>query len=198
MNCCGWPNLNKLLPSFYSLRHHWREPARLKTMSGENRTAVSQAVNVSERLHILGEEDLQRWLERVSAMSKQMKVSPSTEKLLALRPSQTPVTYERLIEEACAIGDQLCRRAIQSDGMAVWMSPTLIKKTGEWAPRPVGIDWYDGIAGIALFLGYLGQMTREQKYTTLTRLALQSVRFKIGQYTERQKGIGAIAFVALR
>src|SRR5579859_5977049 len=78
------------------------------------------------------------------------------------------------------------------------MSPTLIKKTGEWAPRPVGIDWYDGIAGIALFLGYLGQMTGEQKYTTLTRSALQSVRFKIRQYTERQKRAGAIAFIALR
>src|SRR6266567_6616349 len=167
-------------------------------MSSENMAEASQAVLEDERLRLLREEDLQRWLERDSAMCNQRKIRPTSENLLALRPSQTLVTRERLLEEACAIGDQLCRRAIKYEDMAVWMSPTLISRTGEWAPRPVSIDWYDGIAGIALFLGYLGQMTGEQKYSTLTRLAVQSVRFKIGQYTDRQKRMRASAFMALR
>src|SRR5690349_22231281 len=103
-------------------------------MSDENMAAVSQAANADERLLLLQEEDLQCWLERAKAMGKHMHVSSSSENMLVLRPSQTPVTCERLIEEACAIGNQLYRRAIKSDGIAVWMGPTLITKTVEWAP----------------------------------------------------------------
>jgi type 2 lantibiotic biosynthesis protein LanM len=167
-------------------------------MSGEHMAEVSLAVLEDERLRLLQEEDLQCWLERASAMCEQMNIRPNTENLLVLHPSQTPVTRERLLEEACAIGDQLCRRAITSEDMVVWMSPMLIKKSGEWGPRTVGIDWYDGITGIALFLGYLAEMTGEQKYRSLTRLAVQSVRFKIEHYTDRSKKIGPILFTALR
>ncbi|HET8843789.1 MAG TPA: type 2 lanthipeptide synthetase LanM, partial [Ktedonobacteraceae bacterium] len=159
---------------------------------------VSQTARESERLRLLQEEDLQRWLVRASAMCEQMDVRPNTENLLALHPSQTPVTRERLLEEACAIGEHLCRRAITSEDMVVWMSPRLVTKSGEWAPRTVGIDWYDGISGIALFLGYLGHITGEQKYKSLARLAVQSIRFKIEQYANRSRKIGAILFVASR
>lgn len=167
-------------------------------MSSENTAKVSQVVHEDERLNLLREENLQRWLERAGAMSMQMTVHPTVNSLLTLHPSQTPVTQERLIEEACAIGDQLYRRAIRYEDVAVWMSPTVIKRDGEWALRPVGMEWYDGIAGIALFLGYLGHMTGEQKYRDLTSLALQSVRFKVRQYTHHQKRLGAVAFAALR
>jgi len=145
-------------------------------MSSEHMAEVSLAALEDERLHLLREEDLQRWLERASAMCKQIKTRPHAENLLALRPSQTPVARERLLGEACAIGDQLCRRAIKYEDMAVWMSPTLITRSHEWEPRSVGTGWYEGIAGIALFLGYLAQMTGEQRYRTLTMLAVQSVR----------------------
>lgn len=167
-------------------------------MSSKQMTDVSQAVKEDERLLLLQEEDLQRWLKQVTVMSQQVSTASAPTHMLDLHPSQTPVTRDRLIAEACAIGDQLSRRALPYEDMVVWISPTLISKEGEWAPRPVGIDWYDGVAGIALFLGYLAHITGEQKYHALTRLALRSVYFKLEQYTSRQKRAGAAALIALR
>lgn len=168
-------------------------------MSAENTGDSSLRVNEDERLRLLQETDLSLWLERVSAMCQRMNANPATaEHLLALRPPQMPVTRELLLEHACAIGEHLCRRAITHEDVVVWMSPTLIKNGSEWALRPVNIDWYDGISGIALFLGYLGQITGECQYSALARLALQSVRFKIKQLRDYQGKLGAIVFVALR
>ncbi|HET8846476.1 MAG TPA: type 2 lanthipeptide synthetase LanM [Ktedonobacteraceae bacterium] len=167
-------------------------------MSAKNTGDGSLRVSEDERLRLLQETDLPLWLERAGAMCQRMNANSTAEHLLSLRPSQLSVTRELLIEHACVIGDHLCRRALIHEDVVVWMTPTFVKRDREWALRPVNIDWYDGIPGIALFLGYLGLITGEQQYSTLARLALQSVRFKIEQLREDQGRIGAVVFAALR
>lgn len=168
-------------------------------MSAENTGERSLGADEDERLRLLQETDLPLWLERAGAMCQRMNANPTTaERLLSLRPSQMPVTRGLLIEHARAIGDHLCRRAITHEDVVVWMSPMLVKRATEWALRPINSDWYDGIAGIALFLGYLGFITGERQYSTLARLAVQSVRFKIEQLRDYRGRIGAIVCVTLR
>lgn len=167
-------------------------------MSAENTGDSGLRVDGDERLRLLQETDLPRWLEHAGAVCQRMNANPGAEHLLALRPSQMPVTRELLIEHARAIGDHLCRRAITHEDVVVWMSPMLVKRASEWAVRSIDIDWYDGITGIALFLGYLGQITGERQYSALARLALQSVRFKVERLRDSRGRAGAIVCVALR
>jgi lantibiotic modifying enzyme len=55
---------------------------------------------------------------------------------------------------------------------------------------PLGIDLYDGLPGIALFLAYLGMITQERRYTELGRATLLNMRYQIEQKSF-MTGIGA-------
>ena len=45
-----------------------------------------------------------------------------------------------------------------------------------WSLAPVGLDLYDGLPGIALFLAHLGSVTGESRYTSLAEAALTGIR----------------------
>ena len=46
----------------------------------------------------------------------------------------------------------------------------------EWRLAPLGLDLYDGMPGVALFLAELGAISGERRYTELARSAIGTVR----------------------
>ena len=54
-------------------------------------------------------------------------------------------------------------------------------REGRWGIAPLGLDLYDGLPGVALFLAYLGDRTREPRYTALARAALAGLRAQLAQ-----------------
>jgi type 2 lantibiotic biosynthesis protein LanM len=131
----------------------------------------------------LSEEDMQKqvWFIRASL------VPPSLEPPRSLRPSSRssePECNQYLIERtallkmASRIGDRLERLAIRGDDDATWIGLTSVNERS-WSLRPLGIDLYSGVAGVALFLACLGDLTGEDRYTALARAASRQVQRQV-------------------
>ncbi len=160
--------------------------------------AVSGLKAVRQRLSQFDGENLARQTSmlRASFAGISMGTNPKSGRMLLLRPSQMPLTRQRLVGAACAVGERLCDLAKSTGDAAGWLGMTLSRKgkeKGEWVLLPTGATLYDGTAGITLFLAYLGYITGEKHYTLLARSALKMVHITI----EHQKktpwltGIGA-------
>jgi type 2 lantibiotic biosynthesis protein LanM len=54
-----------------------------------------------------------------------------------------------------------------------------------------GVDLYNGQAGIALFLAYLGEITQEARYTDVARVALSTIQRQIATFPEQLSLPGA-------
>ncbi len=108
-----------------------------------------------------------------------------------LVPSQTRVTYERLLKAACAVGNRLCEQVLQGEeGEANWIGLTCISDY-VWRLLPAGIDLYNGASGIALFLAYLGAITGETRYSAVARAALVSIQKQVEGVKGYLKSLGA-------
>jgi type 2 lantibiotic biosynthesis protein LanM len=128
----------------------------------------------------LGEEDLQRQLRIVHGTLSSLTLQAEGLRWPAFRvkPGDEPAGRESLLAAARAVGDRLeavAYRQGRSAGSASWCGFTMLG-AGAWTYQPVGYELYDGLAGIALFLGYLGEVTGETRYTNLGRAALATVR----------------------
>jgi hypothetical protein len=86
--------------------------------------------------------------------------------------SAPPATAERLLSAARAIGDRLEVLASRGDGFA-WWTGLAPDRHQRWRLDPVEVDLYGGAAGIALFLGYLGDVVDDPRYRDLALSALQ-------------------------
>jgi type 2 lantibiotic biosynthesis protein LanM len=95
-----------------------------------------------------------------------------------------------LLAAARAVGDRVEALAVRGDGDASWIGLMLTARD-HWTLQPAGLDLYDGLPGIALFLGYLGAVTREARYTQLAQAALTAVRGQVGAGRATRGGIGA-------
>src|SRR5262249_13761211 len=84
-----------------------------------------------------------------------------------------PATREPLLASATAIADRLHLLAAHADGLASWtaLSPDRHER---WRLEPVDVDLYSGLGGIALFLGYLGDVCDDRRHRSLAEAALQT------------------------
>lgn len=71
---------------------------------------------------------------------------------------------ERLLHIARAIGDRLVNLTLRDKGEATWIGLNLVYER-YWQVAPMNPSLYDGVAGVALFLGYLGKVVNEASYT---------------------------------
>jgi lantibiotic modifying enzyme len=123
------------------------------------------------RIHETGQADLDRqsWLIRVAMTD--LTAPPKS----AARPVRTPLSCdprsEDLIATAVRIGDRICDLAILENDRATWLVPKIINKE-RLVTRVAGIELYDGLPGIALFLGYLSTFTVEKRYERIARAAV--------------------------
>jgi type 2 lantibiotic biosynthesis protein LanM len=153
---------------------------------------------VRRRLQALSELDLEKqlWIIRASFTSLLDASDPQSYTRLELRPARSGVTLERLLAASSAIGNRLRQFAIFQGDEAGWLGVTPVNDR-EWHLLPADGDLYNGLAGIALFLAYLGQITGERRHTELAQAALMTLRRRIMQRKHFPSAYGVGAFNGL-
>jgi len=139
---------------------------------------------VKNRLQQLSDQDLARqtWFIYASLTTLFIGVDQKQRQTYHLTEPEKITDREQLRLAAQAIGDRLEALALHSEGNANWLGLTL-EKERYWSLWPLALDLYDGLPGVALFLAYLGAITRESRYSTLAQAALSTMRRQI----ERRK-----------
>jgi type 2 lantibiotic biosynthesis protein LanM len=153
---------------------------------------------VRQRVQRLGEQDLakQIWIIEASLATLLMGREDAIERPLQIKPVRRPVRREHVIALATAVGRRLEELALQNDAGAYWMGVGFVDEKS-WDLFPTGIDLYDGTAGIALFLAYLGAITGESSYTRLAKRALASLRAQVEEQEKYSFHPNVGAFVGL-
>ena len=132
---------------------------------------------VKRRVQQLSGDDLsqQLWFIRASLATLAKKPERVCWPAYRLIEPQTVATRERLLAAARAAGDRLEALALRDAGAPSWIGLT---HTNEryWSIAPLGMDLYDGLPGIALFLAHLGAITREERYAILAHDTLTTQR----------------------
>ncbi|MCX4385687.1 type 2 lanthipeptide synthetase LanM family protein [Micromonospora peucetia] len=118
------------------------------------------------RIAGLGEADQERqvWLIRATFASlAELPDAPHAE--VRWRPGPMPVepsTFRPLLAHAAEVGERIA--AMAHGGTWFTFGPTV---GARWAPVPMGAGLYDGLSGLALFYGYLGETTGHEDFTDL-------------------------------
>lgn len=147
---------------------------------------------VQRRLQNLNEKDLKQQIHFIKASLASLAMSSEQAKLPHYRLSepQSIVNREQLLKAAVAIADRLEQLALRGQDDAIWIGLTA---TGDryWSLVPLGLDFYNGLPGITLFLAYLGAIAQEQSYTALAQAALKTITSQLEQSKSLLKSIGA-------
>lgn len=135
---------------------------------------------VRRRLQQLSEDDLaqQLWFIRASLVTLSTTEKRVKQPTYRLTEPQTIASREQLLAAARAIGDRLEALALHGEHDVSWIGLTLTNDC-HWSLDPLGIDLYDGLPGVALFLAYLGAITGEERYTALAQAALMTLRRQV-------------------
>jgi type 2 lantibiotic biosynthesis protein LanM len=144
---------------------------------GERITEVferSAMALVREGLRGLGEEDLARQEALiVTAIVASGDGAAQVEGLLR-KPNLTGRT--EAIDLARAVGDMLCRDALETDGCASWIGITPVGAAGRSSVHPLDVTLYEGLPGCSLFLAYLGALAGDESYQRVARKAVTLLR----------------------
>src|SRR5262249_51341458 len=139
---------------------------------------------VERKLRSLSADDCDRqsWFIRASLSVLAEEVTPARRLPPPVKIASEPISKAKLIAAAREVGDRLEKTAYRGNGDALWLGLTLAPQRRweeNWALAPIGVDLYDGLPGIALFLAHLGRITGERRYTDLARGAIVSARRQI-------------------
>lgn len=149
---------------------------------------------VCQRLGQLNEDDLTRQIEIINAAFDCLVKDASPRARMTVSPlgRASRVTPARLLDGACALGDELALTAIHGAGRAGWLGLTRVRER-EWTLQPAGLDLYDGLPGITLFLAHLDALTGERRYQRLAEAALHNIQMllKHPHKPEAMQNIGA-------
>ena len=146
---------------------------------------------VTRGIRDMGEEDLERqlWFLRAALSVLETRVGSGRRRARRTPEETAPaVSRSRLLQAARSIGERLARTVIADDEL-VYLGAT--PRDGGWGFGPVDNDLYQGNAGIALFLGYLGAITGDSGPTALARATLRQISKSLEGSAARVKAIGA-------
>jgi type 2 lantibiotic biosynthesis protein LanM len=158
--------------------------------------------NVHRRLCQFGESDYQRqaWFIRASLATTARQREPAPLKQALRSDGRSAPRRQRLLAAANAIGERLHDLALHDRENVSWIGLTLTGKDN-WSLVPLGLDLYNGLPGVALFLSYLGEVSQKARYTRLARKTVNTFRrqfaasslnsFSIGAF----EGLGGLVFV---
>ncbi len=126
------------------------------------------ARTVAQRLAGLGPLDLSRQELIISGcfvgVAEEADTAPPVP---TLRRSSPVVSPERFLDEAIKVGDRVAQLAITARGRVGWLVPQFIAEDS-WDLVPAGLDAYDGLSGIGLFLAYLAMETGLARFEELS------------------------------
>ncbi|WNG14693.1 type 2 lanthipeptide synthetase LanM family protein [Cystobacter fuscus] len=150
--------------------------------------------HVQQRLRAFSEEDLSRqlWFIQASFTTLAMGGEQTVWSHYTPHEPSREASQEELLAAARALGDRLEQLAVRGAQDIGWVGLTLINDR-HWSLTPTHIDLYSGDTGIALFLGYLGHVTSESRYTEVAKLALSTARRLAWQDREHVKLLGGYA-----
>jgi type 2 lantibiotic biosynthesis protein LanM len=154
------------------------------------------------RIEAMSDADLHRqtWLARVAMADPNAAANGNIGS--RTRPSRDP-TPDKLISTATRIGERICDIAITDCERATWLIPTFAD-TNRLVTAVAGYDLYDGLSGIALFLGHLGSITGNIRFN---RLAIAAMSEALALYKAAKRnssssgafdGIGGLAFALMQ
>ncbi|MGC4759094.1 type 2 lanthipeptide synthetase LanM family protein [Micromonospora trifolii] len=126
-----------------------------------------------QRIGALSETHLaqQTWILRSSLAALTMGVESQGQwSEYQVTAATVPADVDRFVAAACAAGDRLLLSADTGEDSIAWLGHTLVADK-IWQLGPVGIDLYSGLSGIALFLGYLGEVSGEQRFRSAAEVA---------------------------
>jgi type 2 lantibiotic biosynthesis protein LanM len=156
--------------------------------------AVSGLDRVRQRMATLGpvDREKQKWFIRASiATLKAEEAKPGGGYEV---PRDLPAASSgRFLEAARAVGDRLAELAFREPGKASWLG--LAGAGEQLSLRPLDIDLYGGLPGLALFLGFLGDVAQEPLYSELAREALATVLSRLEGPSEVLENPGAFSGV---
>lgn len=135
---------------------------------------------VRQRLASFDQADMERQTEfiraalRVSSISVRHE-SASNEAAQRLNIDEVSLlTSEELVAEATAIAAEIESRAIFFGDEVTWIAPQLLPRATHHELRPLRMDLYNGVAGVALFFAALERIRGTGRRTSLS--ALSSLR----------------------
>jgi type 2 lantibiotic biosynthesis protein LanM len=97
----------------------------------------------------------------------------------ARRVATTPAAASGHLAAARRVGDRLLQTAITADERICWLGLNLVGEKA-WSLSPAGMDLYNGIGGIGLYLGYLARLTGDRTY----RLAAEQAADMAGRQVD--------------
>lgn len=149
---------------------------------------------VRRRIEQMSEDDLTRqlWFIRASFTSLSLDSSRPTRPAYQLSESREAPERGQFLAEARAVGDRLEQLALCGERDASWVGLTLVNER-HWSLMPMGADLYSGVPGVALFLSYLGELTREERYTALAMKAWQTVRRQAERLKSASVSVGGFS-----
>jgi type 2 lantibiotic biosynthesis protein LanM len=112
--------------------------------------------------------DRQTWLARVAMADLSAHVDGNIGG--RGRPSSDP-TPDKLISTAIRVGERICDIAITNGERATWLIPAFAD-TNKLVTTVAEYDLYNGLSGIALFLGHLGSITGQARFSRLAIAAM--------------------------
>jgi type 2 lantibiotic biosynthesis protein LanM len=146
---------------------------------------------VRRRLQRMGESDQvrQTWFIRASmaVLSPAGHESPRTP--TPASHSASRVNRASLLSAARAIGDRIEALSLRGDQDASWIGLTPLNEH-DWTLAPLGLDLYDGLPGLAMFLAYLGKLTGEHRYTALAQAAAAGFQAQVKQAHSSVQQVG--------
>ena len=127
-----------------------------------------------------GDLERQSWIIAAAIATLDSENKHSSSKVSVKSAPPSGITPAELIAAACEIGDRLAKLAFTAGSGAAWLGLTPVGESA-WSVLPLGIDFYDGLPGVTLFLAHLGAVTGNARYSQLARSALQSLRRQVEQ-----------------
>jgi type 2 lantibiotic biosynthesis protein LanM len=153
----------------------------------------SGLARVRRRMAALGEEDLERQGTFVEMSLN--AAGPAHERLpwswQPPREELGPADPARLIAAARSLGRRLSTLAIRAGAHVSWLHLHVTPEGRDL--QPVGVDLYDGLAGISLFFAHLAARTGDGEAEELARSALATLRRRIGRRPPALESIGAFS-----
>lgn len=153
---------------------------------------------VRRRLHQLDEKDLERqqWFIQASFSTLGVKAMEENRAKGRQRRSGVPspkthatVDRRQLLDASCAIGDRLESLAIRGEQDVCWVGIGSLDGRNYLA-MPLMADLYSGLAGVCLYLAYLGASTGTERYTRLAQAILPTIRRQVESSRSTTKAIG--------